>query len=68
MLLLKLYFAYMYFGTEFSSEYGNCSSWLHGGYIVLLVYYLYAEIGVCGLRIYCMLRFMVMMTGHLSIY
>ena len=58
----------MYFGTKFSSEYSNWSSWLCGGYVVLLVYYLCAKIGVCGIRIYCMLRFMVMTTGCSSIY
>ena len=62
------YFAYMYFGTKFFSEYGNWSSWLHGGYVVLLLYYLYAKIGVCGLRIYCMLHFTVMTTGCSGIY
>ena len=62
------YFAYMYFGTEFSSKYGNWSPLLRGGYVVLLLYYLYAKIGVCGLRIYCMLRFMVMTIGRSGIY
>ena len=44
----------------------------HLGYVVgmlfLLLYYLYAKIGMCGLRIYCMLHFKVMTTGHLGIY
>ena len=30
----------------------------------MLVYYLYAKIGVCGLSIYCVLCFTVMTTGH----
>ena len=62
------YFAYMYFGTNFSSKYGDWSCFLRGGYAVLLLYYLYAKIGVCGLRIYCMLCFTVMTTGHSGIY
>ena len=34
----------------------------------MLVYYLYAKIGVCGLRIYCVLCFTVMTTGHSFTY
>ena len=58
----------MYFGTKLLSEYGKWSSQFCGGYVVLLGYSLYAKIGVCGLRIYCVLRVTVMTTGRSSIY
>ena len=58
----------MYFSTELLSKYGDWLSRFCGGYVVLLGYSLYAKIGVCGLRLYCVLCVMVMMTGHSSIY
>ena len=62
------FFAYMYFSTELLSKYSDWSSRFCSGYVVLLGYSLYAKIGVCGLRIYCVLHFMVMTTGRSSIY
>ena len=64
VLLIKLNFAYMYFSTKSLSKYGDWSSRFWSGYVVFLFYSLYAKMGVCGLRIYCVLCFMVMKTGR----